>query len=178
MNSMVLASVREWSRPRCQPSGSRALLLDLPLLLPLPRAQLGQLLLIAQVPLQLALVLLTQPRALLPHGGNEVLQLAVEVVLGLLFRESGLDIRDGDSQLAHDGVHLPSQQADDVDLEAVRDCAASLGHVGDAPSSCRTAHLTRSLTCLGERETSRAEAYCCALSVSSRRSRRGGAIRG
>ena len=49
----------------------------------------------------------------------------------------------------HDGVHLPPQQADDVDLEAVRDCAASLGHVGDAPSSCRTAHLIRSLTCLG-----------------------------
>ena len=113
---------------------------------------MNELLLIAQVPLQLALVLLTQPRALLPHVGNEVLQLAVEVVLGLLFRESGLDIRDGDCQLVHDGVHLPSQQADDVDLEAVRDCAASLGHMGDAPSSCRTAHLAQSLTCLGERE--------------------------
>src|SRR5512144_2217888 len=60
---------------------SRALLLDLPLLLPLPRAQLGQLLLIAQVPLQLSLMLLTQPRVLLPHGGNEVFQFAVEVVL-------------------------------------------------------------------------------------------------
>src|SRR6187431_2252280 len=58
---------------------SRALLLDLPLLLPL--------------------MLLTQPRVLLPHGGNEVFQFAVEVVLGLLFRESGLDIRDGDRQL-------------------------------------------------------------------------------
>ena len=34
----------------------------------------------------------------------------------------------------------PSQQADDVDLEAVRDRAVSLScHIGDTPSSCRTA---------------------------------------
>ena len=43
--------------PAVGDSRSRALLLDLPL--PLLRAQLGQLLLIAQVPLQLALLLLT-----------------------------------------------------------------------------------------------------------------------
>ena len=72
----------------------------------------------------------------------------------------GLDIRDGDCQLVHDGVHLPPQQADDVDLEAVRDCAASLGHVGGCSVELSDGASYPEFDVFRGTRTSRAEACC------------------